>query len=79
MSPDVSNLIAEQRLASQHYPSTWTEEAQFDLELWTWHDAHHKDSRYAACPPCLAEWADWYERRLKEKTAVYDLAKELGV
>lgn len=76
---ETSELIAGQRLASQHFPSTWTPEAQFELELWTWHDGHKHENNFAVCVTCMTLMAEWHAERQAEQVAVYDLAKELGV
>ena len=71
--------LMSQRLASQHFPRTWTDEDQFDRDLWTWHDAHHEPTRYAVCPICCAEMEAWQEEELAKKVAVYNIATELGL
>ena len=76
---EANELITAQRLASQHFPRTWTDEDQFDLDLWTWHDAHHEPARYAVCVICCNEMEEWYAKDLEEKAAVYNLAAELGL
>lgn len=74
---EASELISGQRLPSRDFAHTWTEEDQFDRELWTYHDAHHEPTRYGVCVPCIAEWEAFQGQQTAERVAVYNYAKEL--
>jgi len=76
---EASELIKSQRLPSAAHPGTWTEEDEFDRQLWTWHDGHHEPVKYGVCPTCIAEWEAFQAEEQAERLAVYDLAKELGL
>ena len=76
---EASELISAQRLASQHFPMTWTDEDQFDRDLWTWHDAHHEPTRYAVCVICVGEMQAFKDEELRRKQAAYNIATELGL
>ena len=79
MTVDATEMISQQRLASQHFPRTWTDEDEFDRQLWIYHDAHHEPTRYAVCPFCCEQMEAFQEDELAKRLATYDLAKELGV
>lgn len=56
--------LSEQRLRSQHFPMTVTEEYQTDYQFWTAHDEEgHAGFRYGSCPWCAEKWELWWKAR----------------
>jgi len=74
---EANELISAQRLPSRDFAHTWTEEDQFDWDLWRYHDAHHEPTRYAVCVICCTEMESYRTQVIAENAAVYNYAKEL--
>ncbi len=76
---DVSMALAEWRFKELNRPEPWTEEAEFERQLWVWHDGHSHEKHFAVCVTCMTLMQEWQEEDRAGKYAMYDLAKELGL